>query len=67
MIDKNSALLVCPQCAGPRRVLAAIHDPAAVARVLGALGRTAAGADPSGCRSPPAAAGDAAAEGHAAE
>ncbi len=41
-------VLVCPQCAGPRRVLAAIHDPAAIARVLGALGLTAAGADPSG-------------------
>ncbi|MFO0450039.1 MAG: transposase, partial [Pseudomonadota bacterium] len=39
-------VLVCPQCAGPRRVLAAIHDPAAIARVLGALGLTAAGADP---------------------
>ena len=67
MIDKNSALLVCPQCAGPRRVLAAIHDPAAVARVLGALGRTAAGADPSESRAPPAAQGDAADEGDAAE
>ncbi|MFO0392172.1 MAG: transposase, partial [Planctomycetota bacterium] len=41
-------VLVCPLCAGPRRVLAAIHDPAAIARVLGALGLTAAGADPSG-------------------
>jgi hypothetical protein len=61
-------VLVCPQCAGPRRVLAAIHDPAAIARVLGALGLTAAGADPAGCRAPPAAAGfDAADEGNAAE
>ena len=33
-------VLVCPKCAGPRRVLAAIHDPAAIARVLGALGLT---------------------------
>ncbi|MFO0449717.1 MAG: hypothetical protein ACK52I_13850 [Pseudomonadota bacterium] len=41
-------VLVCPQCAGPRRVLAAIHDPA-------------------GCRAPPAAQGDAADEGGAAE
>ncbi|MFN9703419.1 MAG: transposase, partial [Planctomycetota bacterium] len=53
-------VLVCPKCAGPRRVLAAIHDPAAIARVLGARGRTAAGSDPSGCRAPPAAQGDAA-------
>ncbi|MFN6194800.1 MAG: hypothetical protein ACK5BN_13385, partial [Planctomycetota bacterium] len=60
-------VLVCPKCAGPRRVLAAIHDPAAIARVLGALGLTAAEADPSGCRAPPAARGDAADEGHAAE
>jgi hypothetical protein len=51
-----------------RRVLAAIHDPAAIARVLGALGLTAAGDDPSGCRAPPAAAGfDDADEGNAAE
>ncbi len=60
-------VLVCPQCAGPRRVLAAIYDPAAIARVLGAMGLTAAGADPSGCRAPPAAEGDAADEGNAAE
>ncbi|MFN9706814.1 MAG: hypothetical protein ACK595_18610, partial [Planctomycetota bacterium] len=26
-------VLVCPKCAGPRRVLAAIHDPAAIARL----------------------------------
>jgi hypothetical protein len=55
-------VLVCPQCAGPRRVLAAI------ARVLRALGLTAAGCDPSGCRAPPAAEGfDNADEGNAAE
>ncbi|MFN9843674.1 MAG: transposase [Planctomycetota bacterium] len=60
-------VLVCPKCAGPRRVLAAIHDPAAIARVLAALGRTAAGANPSECRAPPAAQGDAADEGHAAD
>jgi hypothetical protein len=48
-------------------VLAAIHDPAAIARVLGALGLTAAGADPAGCRAPPAAQGHAADEGDAAE
>jgi hypothetical protein len=60
-------VLVCPQCAGPRRVLAAIHDPAAIARLLAALGLTAAGADPSGCRAPPAAQEDAADDGDAAE
>jgi hypothetical protein len=60
-------VLVCPKCAGPRRVLAAIHDPAAIARLLAALGRTAAGADPSGCRAPLVAEGDAADEGDAAE
>ncbi len=61
-------VLVCPQCAGPRRLLAAIYDPAAIARVLGALGLTTAGADPAGCRAPPAAAGfDDADEGNAAE
>jgi hypothetical protein len=36
-------VLVCPQCASLRRVLAAMHDPAANARVLGSLGLTAAG------------------------
>jgi hypothetical protein len=61
-------VLVCPQCAGPRRVLAAIHDPAAIARALGALGLTAAGADQAGYRAPPAAAGfDDTDEGNAAE
>jgi hypothetical protein len=48
-------------------VLAAIHDPAAIARLLAVLGLTAAGADPSGCRAPPAAEGDAADEGNAAD
>jgi hypothetical protein len=60
-------VMVCPKCAGLRRVLAAIRDPAAIARVLAALGLTAAGADPAGCRAPPAAEGDAADEGDAAE
>jgi hypothetical protein len=48
-------------------VLSAIHDPAAIARLLAALGLTAAGADPSECRAPPAAQGHAADEGDAAE
>jgi uncharacterized protein YbaR (Trm112 family) len=33
-------VLVCPQCAGPRRVLAAIHDLAAITRVLCCSGRS---------------------------
>jgi hypothetical protein len=60
-------VLVCPKCAGPRRVLAAIQDRAAIALALRVLGLTAARADPSGCRAPQAAAGDAADEGNAAE
>jgi hypothetical protein len=43
---------------------AAIHDPAVIAR---ALGLTAAGCDPAGCRAPLAAEGDAANEGHAVD
>ena len=61
-------VLACPKCAGSRRVLTAIHDPAAIARVLGALGLTAAGAGQAGCRAPPAAEGfDNVDEGNAAE
>ncbi|MFN9975909.1 MAG: hypothetical protein ACK58T_39055, partial [Phycisphaerae bacterium] len=63
----GSEVLVCPQCAGPRRALAATHDPTASARVLRALGPTTAGADPAGRRAPPAAQGEAADEGKAAE
>jgi len=48
-------------------VLAAIHDPAAIVRVLAALGLIAARADPAGCRAPPAEEGAAADEGGAAE
>jgi hypothetical protein len=44
------SVLVCPQCAGPRRVLAAIHDPAAIARVLGLSG---AEPGPAACLAPP--------------
>jgi hypothetical protein len=39
----GSEVLVCPKCTGPRRVLAAIHDLAAIARVLGALAAGLAG------------------------
>ena len=47
-------VLVCPKCSGIRRVLAAIHDPASIARVLGAMGRSAAVPEQAGCRAPPA-------------
>jgi hypothetical protein len=47
------SVLVCPQCAGPRRVLAAIHDPAVIARVLGSLGVSGAEPGQAGCRAPP--------------
>jgi mono/diheme cytochrome c family protein len=47
-------VLVCPKCCGVRRVLAAIHDPASIARVLGAMGLSSAVPEQAGCRSPPA-------------
>ena len=47
------SVLVCPKCAAPRRVLAAIHDPAAIARVLGSLGLSGTEPGPSACRAPP--------------
>lgn len=31
-------VLVCQHCGGTRRLLAAIHDPASIRRVLGAMG-----------------------------
>ena len=31
-------VLVCRWCGGRRKLLAAIHDPASIARVLGAMG-----------------------------
>jgi hypothetical protein len=47
-------VLVCPKCSGIRRVLAAIHDPASIARVLGAMGLFPSG-DPelAASRAPP--------------
>ena len=50
-------VLVCPKCSGVRRVLAAIHDPGSIARVLGAMGLSAAVPEQAGCRSPPAGGG----------
>ena len=46
-------VLVCPRCSGIRRVLAAIHDPDAARRVLGALGLSAAVPALPACRAPP--------------
>ena len=48
-------VLVCPKCSGVRRVLAAIHEPGSIARVLGAMGLASAVTEQAGCRSPPAA------------
>jgi hypothetical protein len=50
-------VLVCPKCSGGRRVLAAIHDPGAIARVLLAMGLSSAVPEQAGCRSPPAGGG----------
>jgi Putative transposase len=47
-------VLVCPKCSGLRRVLAAIHDPASIARVLGSMGLPLAVPEQAGCRAPPA-------------
>jgi hypothetical protein len=46
-------VLLCPHCAGTRRVLAAIHDPDSVRKVLGALGLSAEVPELAGCRAPP--------------
>lgn len=48
-------VLLCPHCAGTRRVLAAIHDPESVRKVLGSLGLSAAVPELAGCRAPPGA------------
>jgi hypothetical protein len=47
-------VLVCPKCSGVRRVLAAIHDPASLARVQIAMGLPSAVPEQAGCRAPPA-------------
>ena len=45
-------VLVCPKCSGVRRVMAAIHDPGAIARVLEAMGLSSAVPERAGCRAP---------------
>jgi len=46
-------VFACPHCGGTRRLLAAIHDPKAVERVLGSLGLSAVAPGMAGARSPP--------------
>ena len=46
-------VLLCPHCSGTRRVLAAIHDPDSVRKVLGALGLSAEVPGLAACRAPP--------------
>jgi len=46
-------VLVCPKCSGIRRVLAAIHDPVSIARVLGAMGLSAGAPELAASRAPP--------------
>jgi hypothetical protein len=45
-------VLRCPHCAGTRRVLAAIHDPDSVRKVLGSLGLSAEVPELAACRAP---------------
>lgn len=47
-------VLVCPKCSGIRRVLAAIHDPVSITRVLLAMGLSSAVPERVSCRAPPA-------------
>jgi len=46
-------VLVCPRCGGPRTVLAAIHDPFSIRRVLEALGLSAEAPEMAPARGPP--------------
>jgi hypothetical protein len=46
-------VLVCPRCGGTRRLLAAIHDAAAIRKVLGAMGLSAEVPVFAAARSPP--------------
>jgi hypothetical protein len=46
-------VLLCPHCSGTRRVLAAIHDPDSVRKVLGSLGLSAEVPELAACRAPP--------------
>ena len=46
-------VLVCARCGGRRKVLAAIHDPDSIAKVLGAMGLSAAVPELAPARGPP--------------
>ncbi|HEU4420143.1 MAG TPA: hypothetical protein VFT55_14505 [Planctomycetota bacterium] len=46
-------VLLCPNCGGTRRLLAAIHDPDAIVRLLAAMRLSAAALDMAAARSPP--------------
>jgi hypothetical protein len=46
-------VLVCDRCGGTRRLLAAIHDPASIRKVLGAMGLSAEVPVLASARSPP--------------
>jgi len=46
-------VLVCPHCGGKRRLLAAIHDPAAIQAVLAALGLSGEVPELAPARAPP--------------
>lgn len=46
-------VLVCPRCGGRRKVLAAIHDPESIAKVLGAMGLDSAVPELMPARGPP--------------
>lgn len=46
-------LLVCPKCQGPRRVLEALHEPAAIARILAAHGESTTPPPRAPARDPP--------------
>lgn len=50
-------VLVRLKCSGFRRLLAAIHDPASIARVLLAMALSSAVPEQAGCRSPQAGGG----------
>ncbi len=47
-------MLVCPQCDGVRRVLAAIHDPGSIAWLLLAMGLGSSAPAQAGSRAPAA-------------
>ena len=49
----EAEVLVCPHCGGARRLLAAIHDPASIERLLRAKGLPHEAPEVSKARAPP--------------